>query len=53
VGSAAVEMKGKERRVKVLPGFIIIVITIATIIKAKISTETSAQYHQTTRRQIS
>ena len=57
MGSEEVEMKGNEKRVKVLPGFIIIIIiivvVIATIItKVKSSSEMSAQYHQTTRRQI-
>lgn len=57
MGGEEVKMKGDERRVKVLPDFIIIIIivvvVIATIItKAKISSEISAQYHQTTRRQI-
>jgi len=41
VGSEAVEMKGNERRVKVLSGFIIIVIVIATT-TTEISSEMSA-----------
>jgi hypothetical protein len=54
VGSEAVEMKGNELRVKVLPGFmIIIIIIIIATATAKISSEMSAQFHQTTRRQIS
>jgi len=53
VGSETVEMKGNERRVEVLPGFIIIIIIIATTTTtAEISSEMSAECHQTTRRQI-
>ena len=56
VGSEAVEMKGNERRVKVLPGFIIVIIIIIIInatTSAKLFSEVSAQCHQTTRRQTS